>query len=91
MAVKVRIPAPLRRLAQGATVVEVEAGTVIQCLDELEAKFPGMKERLLDSEGQVQQFINIYVNGEDIRFLQDLQTPLKPGDEVSIVPAIAGG
>lgn len=91
MAVKVRIPAPLRRLTANQSVVEVEAATIGQCLDGLEKKFPGMKERLTDPQGQVQQFVNIYVNGEDIRFLQELDTPLKPGDEVSIVPAIAGG
>jgi molybdopterin synthase sulfur carrier subunit len=90
MAVKVRIPAPLRRLTANQTLVDVEASTLAQCLDGLESQFPGMKERLTD-QGQVQQFVNIYVNGEDIRFLQELDTPLKAGDEVSIVPAIAGG
>ncbi len=91
MAVKVRIPAPLRRLTANQTVVEVEASTLAQCMEGLESQFPGMKERLMDQEGQVQQFVNVYVNGEDIRFLQELDTPLKAGDEVSIVPAIAGG
>jgi molybdopterin synthase sulfur carrier subunit len=91
MAVKVRIPAPLRRLTANQSEVEVEASTLSQCLEGLESQFPGMKERLMDQEGQVQQFVNIYVNGEDIRFLQELDTPLKTGDEVSIVPAIAGG
>ena len=91
MAVKVRIPAPLRRLTANQAVVEVEASTLAQCLEGLEGQFPGMKERLMDQEGQVQQFVNIYVTGEDIRFLQELDTPLKAGDEVSIVPAIAGG
>lgn len=91
MAVKVRIPAPLRRVTGGQGVVEVNASTLKGCLEELEAHYPGMKERVMDAQGQVQQFVNIYVNGEDIRFLQDLETPLKAGDEVSIVPAIAGG
>lgn len=89
--VKVRIPAPLRRLTQGQALVEVNATTLSQCLEELDKLFPGMKERLLTAEGEIQEFVNIYVNGEDVRFLQELATPLKPDDEVSIVPAIAGG
>ena len=91
MSVKVRIPAPLRRLIQGVNLVEVEATNLTQCLEALEASYPGIKERLLDEDGEIQQFVNIYVNGEDVRFLKDLATPLRAGDEVSIVPAIAGG
>jgi len=62
-----------------------------ECIEGLDAKFPGLKERLLDEAGQIRRFVNIYVNGEDVRFLQGLDTPLHPGDEVSIVPAVAGG
>ncbi|MFQ5826475.1 MAG: ubiquitin-like small modifier protein 1 [Dehalococcoidia bacterium] len=91
MSVKVRIPSPLRRMTGSQSTVEVSASTLDECLNNLEAQFPGIKERLCDAEGQVQQFVNIYVNGEDIRFLQELATPLKAGDEVSIVPAMAGG
>jgi len=72
-------------------VVEVTASNLKECLDKLESHFPGFRERVLTPEGQVQEYIIIYVNGEDIRFLQELSTPLNPGDEVSIVPAIAGG
>ena len=91
MSVQVRIPSPLRRVTGGKSMAEVNATTLSACLDDLEKQFPGIKERLCDSKGQIQHFVNIYVNGEDVRFLQDLNTPLKSGDEVSIVPAIAGG
>ena len=91
MTVKVRIPSPLRRFTANQPVVEVEAKDLAHCLEELEKRHPGIKERLLDAKGEVQHFVNVYVNGEDVRFLQDLKTPLKPGDEVSIIPAIAGG
>jgi MoaD family protein len=73
------------------STVEVSASTLDECLNNLDAQFPGIRERLCDEKGEVQQFVNIYVNGEDIRFLQELATPLKAGDEVSIVPAMAGG
>lgn len=89
--IKVKIPAPLWRLTGGRKEVEVSASNLSQCIDELERLFPGIKERLLDDKGEIQQFVDIFVNGEDINFLQGLQTLLKPGDEVSIVPAIAGG
>ncbi|HEX77865.1 MAG TPA: MoaD/ThiS family protein [Dehalococcoidia bacterium] len=91
MSVKVRIPGPLRRLTGGQDVVEVEASTLAEGLQALEALFPGMRERLCEEDGQIRRFINVYVNGEDVRFLQELETALKPGDEISIVPAIAGG
>lgn len=91
MAVKVRIPAPLRKLCNGQSLVEVEAGTLGQSLSALDALFPGIKERLLDREGKLQPFVNVFINGEDARFMQELDTPLKPGDEISIVPAVAGG
>ena len=91
MAVKVRIPAPLRSATDGKDVVEIEAANVGELLDGLEKAFPGIKGRLCEADGKLRRFINIYVNDEDVRFLQDLATELKPGDEVAIIPAIAGG
>lgn len=91
MPVKVRIPTPLRKLTLEQEVVEVAAGTIGSAIAELQAKFPGIRERLVDDAGQVRRFVNVYVNEEDIRFLLNNDTPLKDGDEVSIIPAIAGG
>ena len=91
MAKKVRIPTPLRKLTNDVEVVEVEANTVAEAIEELQTKFPGFKERLLDESGSVRRFVNVYVNEEDIRFLKNKETALKEGDEVSIIPAIAGG
>ena len=88
---QVRIPTPLRNLTNNEEVVEVEAATIGAVIAELQVRFPGIKERLIDDQGQVRRFVNIYVGGEDIRFLQDQATPLKEGDEISIIPAIAGG
>jgi molybdopterin synthase sulfur carrier subunit len=90
MAVKVRIPTPLQRLTNGQEVVDAEAGTVIGLVEELEKKFPGFGERVSEG-GKIRRFVNIYINEEDIRFLQAETTEVKDGDEVSIVPAIAGG
>jgi molybdopterin synthase sulfur carrier subunit len=90
MAITVRIPTPLRTLTAGADEVPVTGATVREVLDNLEKKHPGLKERLLDDKG-VRRFVNIYANEEDIRFLDNLDTSLKEGDSVSIVPAIAGG
>lgn len=87
----VRIPTPLRRLTGGQGEVTAEGRTVQELLDTLERQFPGVKERLYDEAGQLRRFVNIYINDEDIRFAQGLETTLKKGDEVSIVPAIAGG
>lgn len=87
----VRIPTPLRRLTDGQGEVTAEGRTVQELLEALERKFPGVKERLYDETGQLRRFVNIYVNDEDIRFAQGLETSVKQGDEVSIVPAIAGG
>lgn len=89
--VKVRLPTPLRRLAGGKDVVEVTAVTLAECLSTLDKNYAGMKERLCDEKGELRPFVNIYINGEDVRFLKGLQTSLKEGDEVSIVPAVAGG
>ena len=91
LSVKVRIPTPLRRLAGGKDVVNLSGSTLQECVDALEAEFPGFRERLCDESGEIRRFVNIYVNGEDVRFIAGLNTPLKPGDEISIVPAVAGG
>jgi len=91
MATKVRIPTPLRKLTNDEEIVEVEASTVGGAISELQTRFPGIKERLLDETGAVRRFVNVYVNEEDIRFLQNQETTLKNGDEISIIPAIAGG
>jgi molybdopterin synthase sulfur carrier subunit len=90
MAVTVRIPTPLRTLTAGADEVPAEGGTVAEVIENLEANHPGMKERLCDDKG-VRRFVNLYANDEDIRFLDNLETTLKDGDTLSIVPAIAGG
>ncbi|MCY3692635.1 MAG: MoaD family protein [Chloroflexota bacterium] len=91
MGVMVRIPTPLRRMTGGADKVELEVADLSQMIEQLESDYPGFKERLLDEEGELRYFVNIYVNGEDIRFDQGLKTSIKSGDEVSIVPAVAGG
>lgn len=90
MAVTVRIPTPLRTLTGGADEVPAEGATVAEVIESLEASHPGMKERLCDDKG-VRRFVNLYANDEDIRFLDNLETTLKDGDTLSIVPAIAGG
>jgi len=91
MSQKVRIPTPLRKLTNNEEIVVVNAPTISEAIVELQSRFPGIKERLLDEQGEVRRFINVYLNEEDIRFLQNKQTPLKDGDEISIIPAIAGG
>lgn len=92
MPIKVRIPTPLRKLTKEQEVVEIDScANVAQLIDSLEKKFPGIKERLCDEKGEVRRFINVYLNDEDIRFLKNRETSVKSGDEVSIVPAIAGG
>jgi molybdopterin synthase sulfur carrier subunit len=88
---KVRIPTPLRKLTNNEEVVDVYATTVAAAFVELQSRFPGIQERLMDENGEIRRFVNVYVNEEDIRFLQNQQTPLKDGDEISIIPAIAGG
>ena len=91
MSVRVRIPAPLRSVTSGESEVSVGASSVDGVLTELEALFPAIRQRLRDDEGALRRFVNLYVNGEDVRFLQGLQTGVKSGDEVSIIPAVAGG
>ena len=91
MPLKVVIPAPLRKYTAGAEIVEIEAGAVSEVIDRLEARYPGIRPSICDGTGGLRRFINIYVDGEDIRFLDNLTTPVKDGAEVAIVPAIAGG
>jgi len=91
MSVSIRIPTPLRKLTQNQELVDGQGDTIRDILDNLEKNYPGLKERVCDEQGSVRRFVNIFVNDEDIRFLQDTATVVKSGDEVSIVPAIAGG
>ena len=91
MSVTVRIPTPLRKLTGGADEVSVEGANVGDVIENLEAAHPGLKERLCDDAGEIRRFVNVYVNDEDVRFLDGRGAALKDGDEVSIVPAIAGG
>ncbi|MBI4598031.1 MAG: MoaD/ThiS family protein [Candidatus Omnitrophica bacterium] len=91
MAVTVRIPTPLQRLTSGQGEVSCEGKTVTELLADLEKRHPGIKERICDEQGQLRRFVNVFVNEEDIRFLKGDQTAVKDGDEVSIIPAIAGG
>ena len=91
MAVQIKIPTPLRKLTGGADVVEVDAATAGAALDALEAKHPGIKTKICDDSGKVRRFINVYANQEDIRFQDKLETALNDGDELAIIPAIAGG
>lgn len=90
MAVTVRIPTPLRSLTKGEEQVSAEGTTVRAVIDSLERAHPGLRERLLDDKG-IRRFVNVYLGDEDVRFLDGLDTKLQPGDELSIIPAIAGG
>ena len=91
MPIKVRIPTPLRKLTNEEELVQIEAKTVGEAITQLQSRFPGIQERLVDEAGAVRRFVNVYVNEEDIRFLKNQETVLKDGDEISIIPAIAGG
>jgi molybdopterin synthase sulfur carrier subunit len=91
MSVMVRVPTPLRRLTGGQDKVSVEGGNLGDVIASLDSEFPGMKERICDEQGEIRNFVNLYVNGEDVRFEAGLETATKPGDEISIVPAVAGG
>lgn len=91
MSAKVRIPAPLRKLTKDQAVVEVQGATIQELLASLDQNYPGLKERICDESGQIRRFVNIFVNGEDIRFKQGPATQVAEGAEVSIIPAIAGG
>ncbi|HZS12914.1 MAG TPA: MoaD/ThiS family protein [Nitrospirales bacterium] len=89
--IKVRIPTPLRPLTKGQGEVQIACNTIADMIENLNTSHPGLKERLCDEKGELRRFVNVYVNEEDIRFLKGKETTLKAGDEVSIVPAIAGG
>lgn len=91
MGVTVRIPTPLRRMTNGQSKLEMDPSTLSVMIDSLESSYPGFKERLVDENGDLRYFVNIYLNGEDVRFLQGLDTSTSSGDEISIVPAVAGG
>lgn len=89
--VSVRIPSALRGLTGGQTIIEVDGRTVKEALQALTERYPALKERLKDEDGNVSRFLNIYLNDEDIRFIKELETPVKDGDRISIIPALAGG
>jgi molybdopterin synthase sulfur carrier subunit len=91
LSIIVRIPTPLRKLTDDEAVVAGEGETLAQCIEGLETRYPGIKERLCDETGDLRRFVNVYVNGEDVRFQDGLATRLAGGDEVSIIPAVAGG
>ncbi len=91
MAVKVRVPTPLMKLTDNQSEVTAEGATISEILNNLESQFAGIKERICDESGTPRRFINIYLNEEDIRFLDGESTAVKDGDEISIIPAIAGG
>lgn len=87
----VRIPTPLRKLTNEQEIVSASGSTIDEIIESLESAHPGLKERLCDDSGEIRRFVNIFLNDEDIRFLQGKQTPVTESDEISIVPAIAGG
>jgi molybdopterin synthase sulfur carrier subunit len=91
MAIKVLIPTPLQKFTNNQASLECDGGNIIELMDALDSNFPGIKARLCDESGELRRFVNFYVNSEDIRFLEGKDTALKDGDEVSIVPAVAGG
>ena len=91
MAVTIRIPTPLRKFTEGKSEVDVEGGTIREVFDDVENRYGGLQEKIFDDSGEIRRFINVFVNGEDVRHSQGLDTPVKDGDEVSVIPAIAGG
>ncbi|MEE9585253.1 MAG: MoaD/ThiS family protein [Candidatus Brocadiales bacterium] len=91
MPVTVRVPTPLRPLTGNAEQVEVSGSSIREIINDLESKHSGIKNRLCDEKGEIRRFINVYLNDEDIRFMQNQDTPVKDGDQISIIPAIAGG
>ncbi len=91
MPVTVRIPTPLRKLTQEQDVVDASGATLADIVVDLESSYPGLQDRLIDETGEIRRFVNVFVNGEDVRFLDGLGTAIGEGDEVSIVPAVAGG
>ena len=91
MGIKVRIPTPLRKLTNGESEVEANGADISQLIDDLEKNYPGIKEKLCDDNGAVRKFLNIYLNDDDIRFMDSLATEVRDGDNISLIPAIAGG
>jgi molybdopterin synthase sulfur carrier subunit len=91
MPVQVRVPSPLRKFTAGSDQVPASGDSVRAVIEDLERRHPGIRERLLDEQGEVRRFVNVYLNGDDIRFLDQLNSKVKDGDDISIVPAIAGG
>jgi sulfur-carrier protein len=91
LSVQVRIPTVFRKYTDQQGVVEVEPGTLASVVDELESRFPGIKEQLLSGDGELHRFVNVYVNDEDVRYLSNLHTHADDGDEVSLLPSVAGG
>ncbi|MEV6282648.1 ubiquitin-like small modifier protein 1 [Kribbella sp. NPDC051770] len=91
MSVSVRVPTILRPYTQGASEVSVEGSTLSEVLESLDASYPGIKGRVLDDSGELRRFVNVYVDNDDVRFAEGLQTSIKDGGQVSIIPAVAGG
>ncbi|GAA1610169.1 MULTISPECIES: ubiquitin-like small modifier protein 1 [Kribbella] len=91
MSVSVRVPTILRPYTQGASEVSAEGGTLTEVLDSLDTSYPGIKGRVLDESGELRRFVNVYVDDDDVRFAEGLQTAIKDGGQVSIIPAVAGG
>ena len=91
MPVRVRVPTPLRRFTAGSDEVAASGDSIKAVLQDLDRRHPGIAERLLDDKGELRRFVNVYLNGDDIRFLSQLESKVKDGDDISIVPAIAGG
>ena len=89
--VQVLIPTPLRRFTEGEAKVSATGATVGEILNDLDARFPGLKERICEPDGEIRRFVNVFVNGENVRKLQGAATTVRPGDEVGIIPAMAGG
>ena len=91
MSITIRVPAPLRNLTEDQSKILIDASTIYELIEQLESLFPGMKDRLVDEKGDLRYFVNLYLNGEDVRFLNGVDTAVNSGDELSIVPAVAGG
>ena len=91
MSATIRIPTPLRKVTNGADKITVESGSILEIIESLDKEFPGIKTRLCDDNDELRNFVNMYINGEDIRFLDGMKSSVNSGDEVSIVPAVAGG
>lgn len=91
MAATIFVPTPLRKLTNGQSKVQLTGANIADLIERAETQYPGFRERVLDADGEVKRFINVFVNGVDIRTLQGKATPVKDGDEVSVIPAMAGG